>query len=169
QEPPIDAIFSEQSCLEFKRVITGKSTLPDRSHLLRIVGMNYSTNHVHRPILVERQTCVFPRDPICVHPLAVGSQHHNDLRNEIHKLLKLLLRTLTLGYIDHGTHEFTQAAGSVEDRMAYDVNVPDPFVRMNDSVPEFEIRLVADGLLEPFPARSLIVGMNSLKEFFESR
>jgi len=51
--------------------------------------------------------------------------------------------------------------------VAYNVNVSDPFVRMNDSVPKFEIRLVADGFLEPFPARGLIVWMNTLKEFFE--
>jgi hypothetical protein len=64
-----------------------------------------------------------------------------------------LLRTLSLGDIDHGTYELTEIAGSVEDRVAYNVNVSDPFVRMKDSVPEFEIRLVVDGSLPPFPAR----------------
>src|SRR6266852_5651304 len=53
--------------------------------------------------------------------------------------------------------------------MAYDVNVSDPIVRMNDSVPKFEIRLVANGFLEPFPALGLIVWMESLKKGFESR
>jgi hypothetical protein len=48
--------------------------------------------------------------------------------------------------------------------MAYDVNVPEPFVRMNDSVPKFEICLVVDGFLEPFPARGSIVRMNPLKK-----
>src|SRR6266403_1291012 len=50
--------------------------------------------------------------------------------------------------------------------MAYNVNVPDAFVRMNDSVVQFEIRLVVDGFLEPFPGPGLIVQMNSLKECF---
>ena len=49
------------------------------------------------------------------------------------------------------------------------VNVPDPFFRMNDPIVQFEIRLVADGFVEPFPQRRLIVGMNSMKEFFKSR
>ena len=78
-------------------------------------------------------------------------------------MLEFVFRTLTLGYIDHGTHELTEIAGSVEDRMAYDMNDPDPFVRMNDSVVQFDIRLVADSFLEPFPARGLIVWVNSLK------
>src|SRR5258708_12287094 len=76
---------------------------------------------------------------------------------------------LTLGYIDHGTNELTEIAGSIEDRMTDRVNVPDPFFRMNDPIVQFEIRFVADGLVEPFPARRLIVRMNSMKEFFESR
>src|SRR6266436_2033801 len=82
---------------------------------------------------------------------------------------QFLLRTFTLGDVDHRTDEFMQIAGSVEDRMAYGVNVPDSFVRMNDSVIQFKIRLVADRFLEPFPARGLIVWVNFLKEFFESR
>jgi hypothetical protein len=49
------------------------------------------------------------------------------------------------------------------------ITVPDSFVRMNDSVIHFKIRLVADRFLEPFPARGLIVWVNFLKEFFESR
>ena len=56
-------------------------------------------------------------------------------------LLKRLLRGLALRYIDDGTQELTEIAGSVEDRMADDVNVPDPFFRMNDPVVQFEIRL----------------------------
>ena len=51
--------------------------------------------------------------------------------------------------------------------MTDDVNVPDPFVGMDDSVPKFEIRLVADGSLPPFSARGLIVWMNSMKDYLE--
>jgi len=84
-------------------------------------------------------------------------------------LTQLLLGALALGDVDHRTDEFMQIAGSGEDRMAYDVNVPVSFARMNDSVIQFQIRLVADRFLEPFPARGLIVWVNFLKEFFESR
>src|SRR5271154_3133344 len=75
-------------------------------------------------------------------------------------LLKRLLGTFALRYIDHGTHELAEIAESVEDRVTDDVNVPDPFFRMNDPVVQFEIRFVAHGFLEPFPGRGLIVRMN---------
>jgi hypothetical protein len=104
-----------------------------------------------------------------VNALAVGSQHRTHLGNEINKLLELLFRTLALGDVDHRPHELTEIARAVEDRMAYDVNVPDPFVRMNESVLKFEIRLVADGFLVLFADRSLVVWMKTLKEGFESR
>ena len=84
-------------------------------------------------------------------------------------LTQLLLRALAVGDVDHRADEFMQIAESVEDRTAYDVNVPDSFVRMNDSVIQFKIRLVADRFFEPFPARGLIVWVNFLKKFFESR
>ncbi len=51
--------------------------------------------------------------------------------------------------------------------MAYNVNVSDPFVRINDSIVHFEIRLVADGFLEPFPAVGLIVRVKPLKKCLE--
>jgi len=51
--------------------------------------------------------------------------------------------------------------------MSYDVNVPDPFIRMNYSVLKFEVRFVADGFLKVFPSRRPIIWMNSLDEFFE--
>jgi len=62
-----------------------------------------------------------------------------------------------------------QIAGSVEDRTAYDVNVPDSFVlmkRFGNPVQNPPCRGIR--FLEPFPARGLIVWVNFLKEFFES-
>src|ERR1700693_4291227 len=84
-------------------------------------------------------------------------------------LLKRLLGAFALRYIDYGAHELAEITEQVEDRMTDDVNVTDPFFRMNDAVVQFEICFVTDGFLEPFPDRRLIVRMNSMKEFFESR
>jgi hypothetical protein len=84
-------------------------------------------------------------------------------------LLKRALGALALRYIDHGTHELIEIAGSVEDCMTDDVNVPDPFFWMYDSVIQLEIRFVANGFIEPFHERRLIVWMDSVDEFFESR
>src|SRR5262249_13229703 len=68
-----------------------------------------------------------------------------------------MLCTRTLGYIDHGGYELSEIAGSVKDRTADGVDVPDPFLPVNDPVVHFEICFVADGPLEPSPARRLIV------------
>jgi hypothetical protein len=74
------------------------------------------------------------------------------------------VRTFALRDVDHGTHKLHQIARSVDHRMAYAMNVNDPFVWMNDATVQFEIYLVADGFLESFPALSLIVRMNPLND-----
>src|SRR5271169_2232523 len=84
-------------------------------------------------------------------------------------LLKSLLGVLAIRYVDHGAYKLIEIAGSVEDRMTDDMNVPDPFFRMHDSVDQFEIRFVTDGFIEPFSDYRLIVRMNPMDEFFESR
>jgi hypothetical protein len=45
-----------------------------------------------------------------------------------------MLCTRALGYIDHGSYELSEIAGSVKDRTADGVNVPDPFFPVNDPV-----------------------------------
>src|SRR5208283_1479584 len=169
QEPSVNAIFSEQSRLKFKRVTDEEPILACGPHPLHVVRMSYLTDHVQRTTLFHRKTHVFPGHTVGENPFAVRSQYHNHLGDEINQLLKFLLGTLTLGYINHGTHEFNQVAGWAENRVAHDVDVPDSPLWVIETVVLFEIRLFADGFLEPFPARRLIVGMNSLKEFFESR
>src|SRR5689334_23761003 len=82
-------------------------------------------------------------------------------------LLKRLLGALALRYIDHGTEELIEIAASVEDRMTDDMNVPNPFFRMHDSVVQFEISFFTDGFIESFPEYRLIVRMNPVDEFFE--
>src|SRR5258706_8184287 len=169
QEPPLNPILSKHSCLIFKCVNPRESTLPLGSYLLHVIGMNCPADHVARPKLLKCQTGIFPTHPVCVNELAVRPRNRNQLGDKINQLLKVLFRPLTLGYVHYGPHEFMQVAGSVEDGMAYDVNVSDPFVRMNDSVVQFEIHLVAGGFLERFPGPDLIAWVNFLKEFFESR
>ena len=83
-------------------------------------------------------------------------------------LLKSLLGVLAIRYIDHGAYKLIEIAGSVEDRMTDNMNVPDPSFRMHDSVVKFEIRFFTDGFIEPLPEHRLIVGMNPLDEVFES-
>src|SRR5215472_17763608 len=157
QEPAVDAVFSEQSCIKLKRLSAGKPTLARGSHPFGIAGINYSTDYVNRTKLLECHTRVVAGHPICVYPLPLRPKHDNMLGHEIHKLLKLSLRAFSLCDIHHGAHELTEITGSLENRMGYNVNISDTFVRMNDSVLTLEISLLADGFLVPSPARSSII------------
>src|ERR1700676_2846625 len=106
----------------------------------------------------------------------VASIYSDKLRGKLQHLAELLftsaqflLCSFALSEIDHSTHDLNELARSVEDYMAYAMNVPDPFVRMNDSVVQFEIHLVADGFLDFLPATALIVRINPLHDFFKWR
>src|SRR6266403_4916778 len=77
QEPAVDAVFSKESCIEFKRLTPGKPMLACSSHPLHIVGMNYPADYVQGPKLLKCQTWVFASDTICVNHLAVRVEHHN--------------------------------------------------------------------------------------------
>jgi len=57
QEPPVDAIFSKQSCLLFIRVTPGKCMFPGGSHLLCIVGMNYLNSPLKMYTRSPEATC----------------------------------------------------------------------------------------------------------------
>jgi hypothetical protein len=87
--------------------------LPRGPHLVYVVWMNQPADHVCRPMFTRSQTCVFPTHTIKVNRRAVGRQHRNNLGNEIHKLLEIRFRTLTLGYIDHRPHEFGESTRAV--------------------------------------------------------
>ena len=126
------------------------------------------------PPLFKTKADVVERNAVGINALAVGSVHCNNLRREVQHLPELhftsaqfLLCLFTFSDVDHSAHKFNEMAGRAQNRMTYDVNVPDPFVRMNYSVLKFEVHLVADGFLEVFPVRRPIIWMNSLDEFFE--
>src|SRR5215472_11427865 len=126
--------------------------------------------------LVQGKSAIIQRNPVRVELGPIGRLDADGLANSVGDrtkfdltLPKLLFSTLALRYIDHGTHELSQIAGSIKDRTADCVNVPDSFFRMNDPVVPFEIRFVAYAFLKSFPARRLIVRMKSLKQFLESR
>src|SRR5580693_1447744 len=81
--------------------------------------------------------------------------------------LAFFVRAFALRDVDHGTHELNEIARSVEDRMSYAVNVPDPLVRMNNSVVKFAIHLLSNRSLDLFPAIRLIVRMNPPHDGFQ--
>src|SRR6476660_9802183 len=82
---------------------------------------------------------------------------------------QLLLCPFALGNVDHSTDEFNQITRRTENRMTSAANVPDSPTRMHDSIFSFNVHLLKDGLPGDFQELHLIVGMNPLGEFFDSR
>src|SRR6266496_5977284 len=81
---------------------------------------------------------------------------------------QLLLRPFAPGDVHYSSREFDEIAGRAENRMTNAVNVPDGATRMDNAIFKFNVDLVTDGPFGDFPVPHLIVGVNSLKEFFES-
>src|SRR5216683_4152444 len=79
-----------------------------------------------------------------------------------------LLSSSTLSDVDHSAHKFNELSGRAQNRMTYDVNVPDGAIQMYDAVVRLPLCLLADSRLDLFPEAGLVVGMNPLQEFFES-
>src|ERR1700747_1385412 len=82
---------------------------------------------------------------------------------------QLHFRAQTLGDIDDGAYEFNQFTGPLEDWMTYYGDVSDSATWTNDSIVHFEIGPLTDGFLEPFPARALIVRVDTLEKCFKWR
>src|ERR1700752_33432 len=59
-------------------------------------------------------------------------------------------------------------AGRAQNRMTYGVNVPDGAIKMHDAVVHLKLCLLASSRLDKFPEAGLVLGMNPLKEVFES-
>src|ERR1700730_12281984 len=107
---------------------------------------------------------------------AVGTENRDKLRREVQHLPELrfisaqfLLCSFTLSDVDHSAHKFNEIAGRTQNRMTYDVNVSDGATRMHDAVVRLPLCLLADSRLDYFSETGVVVGMNPLQEFFESR
>src|SRR5882724_13424169 len=83
-------------------------------------------------------------------------------------LTQLRLRSLAVGDVDHGTHEFDEITRRAENRMSSGVNVPDGAIWMHEAVVRFKLELVTDHPLYQFCQLGLVIRMNPLEQFFES-
>src|SRR6266481_7415201 len=77
-----------------------------------------------------------------------------------------LFGALALGDVNYSAGVLNEIARRAENRMTNAVNVPDGAIRMHNAIIHSFVRLVIHGSLGRLPERRLIVGMNSLKEFF---
>src|SRR6267378_2210835 len=79
-----------------------------------------------------------------------------------------LLGSLAISDVDYSSCEFDEIARGAENRMTNAVNVPDGATRMHNAIIHFFVGIFMLGPVGRFPERRLIVGMNSLDEFFGS-
>src|SRR5712664_2635569 len=79
-----------------------------------------------------------------------------------------LLGSLAISDVDYSSCEFDEIARGAENRMTNAVNVPDGATRMHNAIIQFFVGIFMLGPVGRFPERRLIVGMNSLDEFFGS-
>src|SRR6266852_8164402 len=107
------------------------------------------------PPLFKVKAEVIERDVVGIKTFAVRSEYRNKLRCEVEHLPELhftsaqfLLCSFTLSDVDHSAHKFNEMAGRAQNRMTYDVNVPDGAIRMHDAVLRLPLCLLADSRLD---------------------
>src|SRR5260370_2744452 len=82
---------------------------------------------------------------------------------------QFFLRPFAFGDVNHGAHEFNQIAGWAENRMAHHVDDSNLAAEMDDSVIQLELRLLAHRCLACFAKFGLIIRIDALREYFQSR
>src|SRR5260370_27577484 len=123
--------------------------------------------------LFKTKAGVLERNTVGIKTFTAGSKYHNLLRREVHHLTELhfllpdfFLGGFALSDVDHRTGVLNEICAGAENRMTDAVNVPDGAIRMHNAIIHCFVRVVIHGSLGRLPERRLIVGMNSLKEFF---
>src|SRR4051794_9480502 len=105
--------------------------------------------------LFETKSDIIERNAVGIKTFTIGSQYGNLLRREVQHLPELhflfpdlFLRRLALSDVDHGAHKFNETVRRAQNRMSYDVNVPDRAIRMHDAVVRLPLCLLADSCLD---------------------
>src|SRR5713101_5583945 len=106
------------------------------------------------PPLFKTKADVIEPNAVGIKTFATRSEYGNKLRNEVQNLPELhftsaqfLLCAFTFSDVDHSAHKFNEIAGRAQNRMTYDVNVPDGAIRMHDAVVRLPLCLLADSRL----------------------
>src|SRR5260370_41596035 len=107
------------------------------------------------PPFIETDAQVNERAAVYIETFAVGTENRDKLRREVQHLPELhftsaqfLLCLFTFSDVDHSAHKFNEMAGRAQNRMTYDVNVPDGATRMRDAVVRLKLCLLADSRLD---------------------
>src|SRR6267154_286737 len=155
QEPAISAIASAQPQLQLVSRATSDNVTKNTVEPPVVIRMNVIAAARGLLPLFETKTEVIERDAVKVKAFTVRSVYRNMLRRKVQHLPELhftsaqfLLCSFTLSDVDHSAHKFNEMAGRAQNRMTYDVNVSDPFVRMHDAVVRLPFCLLADSRLD---------------------
>src|SRR6266852_4518189 len=106
------------------------------------------------PLFKTKAEVIEPK-AVEIKTFTTGSNYRNLLRREVQHLPELhfllpdlFLGPLALGDVDDSAHKFNEIAGRAQNRMTYNVNVPDGATRMYDAVVRLPLCLLADSRLD---------------------
>src|SRR6266581_3108091 len=163
QEPAIIPIRAPHSQLQLVSGATGASTIGiSACRPFPVIRMNEPTGKKKisgcLPPLFKTKADVIEPNAVGIKTFTIGSKYRNMLRRQVQHLPELhftsapfLLCSFTLRDVDHRAHKFNEMARRAQNRMTYDVNVPDGAIRMHDAVVRHKLRLLADSRLGYFP------------------
>src|SRR5947208_1817806 len=107
------------------------------------------------PPLIKTKADVIERNAIGIKTFTIGSKYRNLLGREVQDLTELhfllpdlFLGRLALSDVDHSAHKFNEMARCAQNRMTFDVNVPDGAILMHDPVVRLPLCLLADSRLD---------------------
>src|ERR1700692_1066701 len=107
------------------------------------------------PPLFKTKADVIERNAVGTKTFTTGSKYRNLLRRGVEHLTEphflppdLFLGRLALGDVDHSAHKFNEMAGRAQNRMTYDVNIPDGAIRMHNAVVRLPLCLLAASRLD---------------------
>src|SRR6266403_1177522 len=159
QEPAISSIALAQPQLQ----LVGRSC---RESTIKIIPVPRSVIRMNKrpgrkkipgclPPLFKTKADVIEPNAVGIKTFATRSEYSNLLRRKVQHLLEFhftsaqfLLCSFTLSDVDHSAHKFNEIAGRAQNRMTYDVNVPDGAIRMHDAVVRLKRCLLADYRLD---------------------
>src|SRR6266403_95731 len=154
QKPTIASIMFAQPQLHVVTRAASQSTIPTSLYPLRVIRVNVNAK-APLPPLIKANAEVIEHHAIGVKTFAVGTEYRNKLRREVQHLPELhftsapfLLCAFTFSNVDHSAHKFNEIAGRAQNRMTYDVNVPDGAIRMHDAVVRLKVCLIANYRLD---------------------
>src|SRR4029077_12866315 len=132
QKPAITYIAFAHPQLQFVSRARRRSTIRSGNDPLHIVRMTVISTPRALPPLIQTHSKVIERGAIGVKTFATGSEYRHMLRCQVENLPKLhftsasfLLCFLTFSDVDHSSDKFNEMTGCIQNRMTYDMNVPD--------------------------------------------